>query len=117
MVDRDSRVVANRTKVLTPVDTGLMRAEQHRRVIVRGSQVVGTITFLVPYIVPVHDGWQRTAPILPVKGKALKFKLHGRTVIVSRVNTPASYGGRPFAYRALYEVCVPRGYKVVRFPS
>lgn len=104
----------NRSKVLTPVDEGILRAEQHVKVIVRGTRVIGTLTALPPYALPVHEGWHRTAPIVPVRKKALRFMVAGRAVIVARVNSPASYEGRPFMYRALFEVATPRGFRVQR---
>lgn len=113
MVDT-MRVTQNRSKVLTPVDQGILRAEQIVKVFLRGTQVVGTLTALPSYALPVHEGWHRTRPILPVHKKALRFKVGGRPVIVAAVNSPASYPGRPFMYRAMFEVMVPRGFRVQR---
>lgn len=108
------RVTQNRSKVLTPVDQGILRAEQIVKVYLRGTRVVGTLTALPHYALPVHEGWHRTEPILPVRKKALRFKVGGRPVIVARVNAPASYPGRPFMYRAMFEVMVPRNFRVHR---
>lgn len=109
-----TRGTQNRAKVTSPVDTGLMRASHVARVVRASTRVVGTVTVIVPYAVPVHDGWTRTAPIVPVNKKALRFKIGGKTVIVARVNTPASYRGRPWLWEALAEVAPPRGFSVER---
>ena len=100
--------------MLTPVDTGLLRAEQHVKVVARGKRVHGTLRALPSYSLPVHEGWSRTRPILPKKGKALKFKINGRTVIVKRVVSPASYRGRPYMFTALAEVAGEAGFRVYR---
>jgi hypothetical protein len=104
----------NTAKVQSPVDTGLMRASHVSTVRAGRSRVIGTLRVLVPYATAVHDGWERTAPILPVNGKALKFKIHGRTVIVKAVYSPASYAGRPWLWLALVQTATPRGFRVTR---
>jgi hypothetical protein len=109
-----TRAVQNRAKVTSPVDTGLMRASHVADVARERTRVVGTVRVTVDYAVPVHDGWTRTDPILPKNGKALRFKIGGRTVIVARVNTPASYSGRPWLWEALAEVAPTRGFSVER---
>ena len=108
------RQVQNRSKVQTPVDQGILRAEQVVKVYSRGKRVHGTLTALPDYALAVHEGWSRVAPILPRRGKALKFKVNGHTVIVARVTSPASYEGRPFLWRALEEVAGARGFRVRR---
>jgi hypothetical protein len=102
----------NRAKVLTPVDTGLLRSHNFIRIRSLSGRVVGEVYNNTDYAIPVHDGWRRTRPIRPVNKKALRFKVGGSTVIVAAVNTPASYPGRPWLRRALYEVCGPRGYRL-----
>lgn len=91
-----------------------MRAEQIVKVVARGKRVIGTLTALPDYALPVHEGWERIAPLLPKRGKALRFKVNGHTVIVARVTSPASYPGRPFLWLALAEVCTARGFRVRR---
>lgn len=108
------RRTQNRSKVLTPVDTGLLRAEQHVKVVARGKRVHGTLRALPSYSLAVHEGWRRVRPIVPKKGKALKFKINGQTVIVKRVIAPASYRGRPFMYIALAQVAGEAGFRVYR---
>jgi hypothetical protein len=108
------RKTQNRSKAITPVDQGILRAEQHVKVVSRGTRVHGTLTALPDYALPVHEGWSRTRPILPKRGQALKFKINGQTVIVKRVISPASYAGRPFLYLALAEVAGAAGFRVYR---
>lgn len=103
----------NRAKVQTPVDTGLLRGSHARYVVVEGTRAIGVVYVTPDYAEPVHEGWTRTAPILPKKGKALKFVINGRTVIVARVNSPASYPGRPWLRLALIEVATARGFVII----
>lgn len=107
-----TRLTQNRAKVLTPVDSGLLRSQNFIRVRSFGKRVVGEVYNNTEYAIPVHDGWHREAPIRPVRKKALRFRVGGMTVIVAAVNSPASYPGRPWLRRALYEVCGPRGYRL-----
>jgi hypothetical protein len=108
------RIVQNLSKVQTPVDQGILRAEQHVKVVARGKRVHGTLTALPDYALPVHEGWKRVAQILPKRKKALKFVVNGHTVIVARVIAPASYEGRPFLWRALEEGAGAAGFRVRR---
>lgn len=112
LVDTTSRMTENRAKVTAPVDTGRLRGGHGREVYVDRTAAVGIVYNDTEYAIPVHEGWERTAPILPKKGKALKFVINGRTVIVSRVNNPASARGRPWLRLALYAVAPPRGFVV-----
>lgn len=111
-VFESTRLTQNRAKVLTPVDTGLLRSANFIRVRSFGKRVVGEVYNNTDYALAVHDGWRRTAPIRPVRKKALRFRVGGTTVIVAAVNTPASFAGRPWLRRALFEVCGPRGYRL-----
>lgn len=108
------RQVENRAKVLTPVDTGRLRGSHTIRVFHRGQKVVGQIAAVTDYAFAVHEGWRRTGPIVPKRKKALRFKVGGTTVVVARVNAPASYAGRPWLWRALQEVSAQRGWKARR---
>ena len=104
----------NLSKVQTPVDQGILRAEQIVKVVSRGKRVHGTLTALPDYALPVHEGWSRVNPITPRRKQALKFKVNGHTVIVARVNSPASYEGRPFLWRALEVGAGEAGFRVRR---
>lgn len=115
-VTATTRKVQNRAKVTSPVDTGLMRASHVSHVAWHGSRIIGEVRVIVPYAAAVHDGWTRTAPILPVHKKALKFKVGGKTVIVKAVYAPASFKGRPWLWEALVEIAAPEGYRLTRIP-
>lgn len=111
-VDEFSRKVVNRARVLTPVDTGRLRASlriQRGRTWRGPNATVGTD---VEYAPAVHDG---TGPhvIRPVRKKALAFKIGGRTVIVAKVNHPGTRP-RPFLDRALREVARTEGWTYQR---
>jgi hypothetical protein len=108
-----TRLTQNRAKVLTPVDTGLLRSANFIRVRSLGKRVVGQVYNNTDYALPVHEGWSRVRPIYPIRGRALRFKVGGNIVIASVVKKPASYPGRPWLRRALFEVCGPRGYRLV----
>lgn len=104
------RQTENRAKVLVPVRTGFLRSQHRIRIEYRVTKVVGSLRAVTDYAAALHDGWNRTAPIVPTRKKALRFKVNGRTVIVARVNKPASYPGRPWLWRALQEVSAQHGY-------
>jgi hypothetical protein len=112
LVKRTTRLTQNRAKVLSPVDTGRLRSEIKVKIFRRRRAVVGWVYANVDYGLPVHEGWSRTKPILPTKGKALKFKIGGKTVIVKAVYTPASAAGRPFLTTALLQVAPGQGFVV-----
>lgn len=107
-----TRQVLNRATVLTPVDTGRLRAGNQMRVYQRGNLVVGEVFNETAYARAVHDGTgERT--VRPRHKKALKFEYKGSTVFARSVRLPARKG-RPWIYRAMVEVAAPRGYQVVR---
>lgn len=108
------RRVQNISKVRTPVDQGILRAEQHIKVVARGKRVHGTLTALPDYSLPVHEGWSRVNPIMPKRKQALKFKVNGHTVIVAKVSSPASYEGRPFLWEGLQIGAGEAGFRVRR---
>ena len=110
------RQTQNRAKVLVPVNHGFLRSQHKIRIVYRATKVVGTLRAATDYAAAVHDGWNRTAPIVPKNKKALRFKINGRTVIVARVNAPASYPGRPWLWRALQETSAQHGYIARRTP-
>lgn len=110
-MQRFLRQVENRAKVLVPIDKGYLRSQHKIRIRYRGTKVVGQLLAVTDYAAAVHEGWKRTKPIVPRKGKkALRFVIGGRTVIVARVNAPAAYPGRPWLWRALQQVSAQNGY-------
>lgn len=113
-LQRFLRQTENRAKVLVPVDNGYLRSQHKIRIRYRALKVVGQLLAVTDYAAAVHDGWERTAPIVPKGKKALRFRVNGRTVIVARVNAPASYPGRPWLWRALQQVSAQNGYRARR---
>lgn len=114
-MQRFLRQVENRAKVLVPVDNGYLRSQHKIRIRYRATKIVGQLLAVTDYAAAVHEGWQRTAPIVPRRGRrALRFTIGGRTVIVARVNAPASYPGRPWLWRALQQVSAQNGYRARR---
>jgi len=102
----------NRMRVLAPKRTGRMANSAKMTMRARRTSIVGTVTVSPKYTLPVHNG-SRPHIIRARKKRALKF--HGRhgVVIVKSVKHPGTRP-RPFMWRALVEVAVPRGYKVTR---
>lgn len=139
-----TRRVYNRAIVLTPVDNGTLRAQNKMRVLAaQGKKVTGEVFNELSYAAAVHDGHAaytvRPKPkIITVrakKGKALRFRIGGKTVFRRsvRMQKPLRFKiggrvvyaqsariparrGRPWIYRALLEIAVPRGYKITGKP-
>lgn len=100
----------NRAKILTPVDTGRLRAslrmEFRRTYTLRPMVTIGTDVNYASY---VHDG-TRPHRIEPRSaGGVLRFQMGGRTVYARYVNHPGTRA-RPFLDRALRETAAARGY-------
>lgn len=108
-----TRRTLNRGRVLSPWDTGNLRASHTMEVRrLKKGQVRGRVSTRVKYALPVHEG---SGPyvIRPKKKKALKFKIGGRTVIVKKVNHPG-VASRPWLRRAMTEIAHQRGFTVKR---
>ena len=105
--------MVNRAKVLTPVDTGRLRAsirvESRRTLTLRSVYTIGTDVSYAPF---VHDG---TRPHrIPRAGSAnpvLRFRMGGRIVYARYVNHPGTRA-RPFLDRALREIAGGQGYDI-----
>lgn len=106
------RRVLNRANVHTPVRTGRLRGGNHMRVHTKGLLVIAEIFNETEYAASVHDG-SKAYTIRPKHKKALKFTIGTETVFATRVRMPARRG-RPWLLRALKEVAVPAGYRLVR---
>lgn len=107
------RRVLNRAIVLTPVDTGTLRA--HNQMRVRAPEGLVSLVEVfneTQYALAVHDG-SRAYTVRPVTKRALRFVVGGEVVFAKWANIPARRG-RPWLYRALIEVAVPLGYRLVR---
>lgn len=94
--------VLNRSKALTPVDTGNLRASQRLKLTIQRRRVVARVYTRVKYAASVHEG-ARAHDIVPRRKKALKFKIGGQTVIVSKVHHPGNKA-RPFMRKATLQV-------------
>jgi hypothetical protein len=105
-----TRRVLTRAIVLTPVDTGLLRAANQMRVRVQGLTVTGEVFNPTIYADAVHSG-SRAHVVRPRRKKVLRFVVGGQVVFARKVTIPARRG-RPWLYRALVEVAKPRGYQV-----
>lgn len=102
-----ARQVTNRAKILTPVNTGRLRASIHYTVSHSGnpSAVVETNVNYAPY---VHDG-TRPHIIRPRRRQALRFRVGGATVFATEVHHPGT-SARPFLTAALREISAQRGW-------
>jgi len=113
LVLQTSRRTLNRGRVLSPWDTGNLRAS-HTMLIrrLKRRKVVGRVSTRVKYALAVHEG---AAPhvIRPKRKKALRFKIGGRTVIVRSVRHPGN-PARPWLRQAMTEVAHARGFTVKR---
>lgn len=105
-----TRRVFNRATVLTPVDTGLLRASNRMRVRRTSGGAEGEVWNDVEYGPAVHSG-HGPVVIRPKRAKALRFIVDGRVVFARRVTLPARRG-RPWLLRALKEVAAQRGYRI-----
>lgn len=108
LVLNGTRRTFNRANVLTPVDTGNLRAGNQMNVSKQAPGAVGWVYNNVNYADAVHDG---SGPyvIRPRKGKALKFVVDGQTVFARSVRHPGTKG-RPWIRRAGREVAAATGF-------
>lgn len=104
------RRTLNRSAILCPVDTGLLRASGKMNVADRGLLVVGEVEYTARYAAAVHEG--RRALTIRAKGNGrLRFVVDGRVVYARQVHQPAR-AGRPFLRTALEEVAGQEGFRV-----
>lgn len=110
-VTRVTRKTLNRSAVLCPVDTGLLRASGKMSVGQRGNTVVGEVAYTANYAAAVHNG-RRAVTIRPKSRDPrarLRFKVGGRWVYAREVHQPAR-AARPFLTSALREVSAAEGF-------
>ena len=105
-----TRRVLNRAIILTPVDTGNLRASNQMRVRQQGTKIVGEVINPVTYSGPVHDG-SRAYVVRPRRRKALRFVVGGQVVFAKSARIPARRG-RPWLLRAMREVAGSLGWTV-----
>ena len=104
-----TRRTFNRANVLTPVDTGNLRAHNQMTVGRSPRGAVGWVFNDAAYAEAVHNG-SPPHTIRPRKGKALKFQMDGRTVFAKSVRHPGNRG-RPWITRAGREVAAQEGFR------
>lgn len=102
--------VLNRAKVLTPVDTGNLRASHQMRITQSATKVKGEVFTRVKYALPLHEG-RRPVVIYPKTKQALAFRWHGQQFVRKWVSQPGR-PGRPWMRDALREVAASEGYKM-----
>lgn len=108
MVTDTTRRVFNRANILTPVDTGRLRAGNMMRVRREPTQAIGEVFNETSYAAAVHDG-SPVRIIRPRAKKALRFVIDGEVIYARKVVMPARKG-RPWILRAVREIAVPDGY-------
>ncbi len=103
-----TRRIYNRANILTPVDTGNLRAHNQMTATRESPGARGWVYNDADYAEAVHNG---SGPyvIRPRKGKALKFEVGGRTVFAKSVRHPGTRA-RPWIARAGQEVAGPAGF-------
>lgn len=102
--------VLNRSKVLTPVDTGNLRASHQFRLRQSKNKITGEVFTKVKYALAVHEG-RRALVIRPKTKQALAFVWHGQPMVRKWVHQPAR-AGKPWMRDALREVAGHEGYKM-----
>lgn len=107
-VMRTTVKVLNRARVMTPVDTGNLRASHQFKLTRGANRITGEVFTKVKYALPLHEG-VKARTIYPDKRKALRFTWHGQQFVRKSVSQPARKG-RPWLRDALREVAVNEGY-------
>lgn len=102
LVTKATRQTFNRSQVLVPVDTGLLRATGQSNVDRRGLVVTGEVKYTARYAAAVHEG-RRALTIRPTRaGGRLRFVVGGRVVYATAVHQKARRA-RPYLRNALWE--------------
>lgn len=107
-VTRVTLKVLNRARVLTPVDTGNLRASHQFKLTSSANKVNGEVFTKVKYALAVHEG-RRAIVIRPKTKQALAFYWHGQHMVRKWVHQPARRG-KPWLRDALREVATQEGY-------
>lgn len=108
IVTRATRKTDNRSAVLCPVDTGLLRASRRSKVGQRGSSVIGEVSYNTEYAAAVHNGRRALTIRSKPGGPKLRFTIGGQVVYTRVVRQPAR-PARPFLTTALREVAAQEG--------
>jgi hypothetical protein len=111
-VNRVVRRTFTRSQVLTPVDTGNLRASGRMDLARdRGSLVIGGVEYTANYAAAVHNGRRALTIRAKRPGGKLRFVVDGRVVYARQVHQPAR-AGRPFLATAFREVAAQEGFSV-----
>lgn len=102
--------VFNRARVMTPVDTGNLRASHQFKIKQAETSITGEVFTKVKYALAVHEG-RRALTIFPKKKQALAFRWHGQPMVRKYVTQPARRG-KPWLRDALREVATSEGYEM-----
>jgi hypothetical protein len=102
--------VFNRARVMTPVDTGNLRASHQFKIKQTETKVTAEVFTKVKYALAVHEG-RRPVVIRPKNKQALRFVWHGQPTFRKWVFQPAR-AGRPWMRDALREVAASEGYQM-----
>jgi len=115
LVSRAMRGTENRAKQLVGVKTGETRASiQSGFTRVSRNGVTGRVGSRLAKAHYYHEG-TRAHIIRPKRKKALRFVSDGTVYVRALVHHPG-IGSTPFLTTALFEVAVPLGFRVERFP-
>jgi hypothetical protein len=109
-VVRFTMKVLNRARVLTPVDTGNLRASHQFKIKSGSNKITGEVYTKVKYALPVHEG-RRAIVIRPKNKQALAFRWHGQPMVRKWVHQPARRG-KPWLRDALREVATSEGWNM-----
>lgn len=111
LVKRVTRRTFNRSQVLCPVDNGTLRLSGGWNTYRVARSWRGEIEYTARYAAAVHNG--RRALTIRARGrKAMRFVVDGRVVYARSVHQPAR-AARPFLSRALVQIALPAGFRVV----
>jgi hypothetical protein len=103
-----TRQTYNRANVLTPVDTGNLRAHNQMTASRTGNGARGLVYNDAEYAAVVHDG-SGPYTIRPRTKKALRFTVGGQVVFAKSVRHPGTRA-RPWLARAGREVAARSGF-------
>lgn len=104
-----TRRVFNRAIVLTPVDTGNLRAQNNMRVLRRPTGAVGEVFNDTSYAAAVHNG-NKAYTVRPRRRKALRWVTKSGEVVFAKSARIPARRGRPWLARALQEVAGAEGF-------
>lgn len=108
-----TRRVFNRALVLTPVDTGNLRAQNNMRVLRTAKGALGEVFNDTAYAAAVHNG-NKAYVVRPRRRKALRWVTKGGDVVFAKSARIPARRGRPWLARALQEVAGPAGFTITK---